>query len=412
MSLPATHAALRDLLVDLYPTEQSSRRVVDEAGLAHGRIAFQDAAIDNWHAILTEAYRHGKVANLVEVAKGEYPESSDALEAAYHQYLEAPILPPGPYRWNLALLLAAMVLLPMWFYLHLYPLVASSLAVGALGAGLAAGALAAWKLISSFLGDGLAEEGRSRVEKVLRNPKATGFLAVALAVVLVLCLTTSSVYLIHDRDDLNTVVMVARDQSVHLEASPQADLVGRPVFFNWPGSSLRFDVKSPVDFEIRAPGRRLVPWRRLELRASRDLAPLPVVRIAASSQITTLLPEAELTAPLATYSLVITIGGSEHKTLSDVRRGLVYLAANEDIADASRSREKAAEMERSLTDCAFGRLDQMMPFWRSGFQFLAIPQLLEGKALKIELFEDAKNMLKSSTDIDELPQGIHSACLH
>ncbi len=423
MSKARALADLRNLLVDLYPTEQSSRRVVDEAGLPHGHVAFQDAAIDNWHAILEEADRHDRVGAVVAVAKGEYDQHAEALEDAYRRYREAPTLPAGPYRRNLALLLVAMALLPMWFYLHLYPLVVRSLAVGALGAGLAAGALAAWKLVGSFFRDALAEEGRSRVEKLLHEPRTTRFLAVAVGVVLALCVTTSSVYLVHDRADLDTVTVTAtrgaQDQAPWepLEVAPGGAVAGRPVFFAWPGAGLRFELESPIDYKLRQPEHRLFPWRRLELRASRDLAPrdLSVIRIAANNLVTTILPDFDLPIePSTTYSMTVTFG-DESRTLDDVRRGFIYLGASKEIVAILQKREKAEEREEALTPCVrpLGSVDQMMPHWRSGSRFLEITPLLDGGQLVVEVREQKSGVLKSRAEVavDKLKDGIHTLCL-
>lgn len=77
---------LRDLLVELYPTQESSRRVVNDAGLPHGRIAFRATAVDNWHEILGEAGRRERLEALLGVASGDYPERREELEAAFESY--------------------------------------------------------------------------------------------------------------------------------------------------------------------------------------------------------------------------------------------------------------------------------------------------------------------------------------
>ncbi|MCP4546093.1 MAG: trypsin-like peptidase domain-containing protein [bacterium] len=65
---------LNHVLAGLYPLPQDSYRVVDAAGLPKIHIAFQTKAIDNWHAILTEADRRKKVAELIRAARKDYPE--------------------------------------------------------------------------------------------------------------------------------------------------------------------------------------------------------------------------------------------------------------------------------------------------------------------------------------------------
>lgn len=81
----AIFTTLRNVLVHLYPTEAEARRVVDDAGLSAGQIAFSTQANSNWHAILTEARKSNKVHSLLNVALREYPEN-EKLRAAYHTY--------------------------------------------------------------------------------------------------------------------------------------------------------------------------------------------------------------------------------------------------------------------------------------------------------------------------------------
>jgi len=65
---------LNDVLSGLYPLTADSIRIVDNAGLPKSFIAFQTRAIDNWHAILDEANKRGKVPDLIQVARKDYPE--------------------------------------------------------------------------------------------------------------------------------------------------------------------------------------------------------------------------------------------------------------------------------------------------------------------------------------------------
>ena len=72
---------LNHVLAGLYLFPQESLRLVDAAGLPKGHIPFQPKAIDNWHAILTEADRRGKVGNLIAAARRDYPEDPCLAQA-------------------------------------------------------------------------------------------------------------------------------------------------------------------------------------------------------------------------------------------------------------------------------------------------------------------------------------------
>ena len=72
--------SLSRLLAEIYDTQEKSRRVVDGAGLTSLHIKFQDDAIDNWHNVLAEARKRGKVEAIVEFVTEEYPERENELK--------------------------------------------------------------------------------------------------------------------------------------------------------------------------------------------------------------------------------------------------------------------------------------------------------------------------------------------
>jgi hypothetical protein len=79
---------LRDALAALYADEASARRVAGQAGLTLTRIAFSPPAVNIWHAILTEAGRAGRMAEVIAVAQDEYGRNAD-LQRAVTRVLEA-----------------------------------------------------------------------------------------------------------------------------------------------------------------------------------------------------------------------------------------------------------------------------------------------------------------------------------
>jgi nucleoside phosphorylase len=96
MPLPQALRHLREILQDLYTTEQSSRRVVDDAGIPSALISFSASASDNWHNILDEAHKRGKILDLVEIALREYNlgKLRDAAQA-YRTALSEPKAQPA-----------------------------------------------------------------------------------------------------------------------------------------------------------------------------------------------------------------------------------------------------------------------------------------------------------------------------
>jgi len=65
---------LNYVLAGLYPLLDQSLPVVDRANIPKTHIRFQQAAIDNWWAILDQADKRGKVVDIVRAARRDYPE--------------------------------------------------------------------------------------------------------------------------------------------------------------------------------------------------------------------------------------------------------------------------------------------------------------------------------------------------
>lgn len=81
MAWGANLTNLNYVLAGLYPLTADSIRVVDVAGLPKMHIAFNARAIDNWHAILDEADKRGKVLDIIRAACRDYPDIPDLQRA-------------------------------------------------------------------------------------------------------------------------------------------------------------------------------------------------------------------------------------------------------------------------------------------------------------------------------------------
>ena len=460
---------LIDLLVEIYPTEEGSRRVVAEAGLHHGRIPFQDAAIDNWFAILSEADRSNSVAAVVTVAQAEYPEFDSQLTTALDHYVSSPEdseqntpdsehsdpdpsedppddpldsgdPAPGAYRRNLAMLMILTFVVPVWFYLHVYPLMERSLAVGALGAGLAAGLLAAWKLTASFIGKTWRSKSRSRVDRLLRSPRVSWVLAVVSVLVLGLAGSISSVYWVHDDKALKELTLMIQEADgdslkpfaplPRLRTRPSDSLAGGPVFFRWPGETLVLTVESSPILEIRQNRRRLWPWKRLELRASVDLQsrPVKVFRVAPGNVLMGRLAEPGEFVPFKAYALEVLWNGESAGLLDDVRQGVVFFGDDPKVMDALRAAETPEQKRRALKKCASTEnLDELMEYWDSDVQFVETKRPSGPSELEIRLVDPSPAPSEASNgELSPTPvivsrvvvpaesissHGIHTICL-
>lgn len=78
---------LRSVLVKLYHTPASMRRIIDDAGLDFSRISLESNPGDSWHSILVEAEKLGQVDDLLSVVNDEYGRNAEFRDAykAYRQ---------------------------------------------------------------------------------------------------------------------------------------------------------------------------------------------------------------------------------------------------------------------------------------------------------------------------------------
>lgn len=86
MSKQQFFTELRDILVYLYPEETDARRIVNDAGVDAGNISFSAKAINNWTAILLQAQKENKTANLMAATFRDYKEN-EKLSKGWHDYL-------------------------------------------------------------------------------------------------------------------------------------------------------------------------------------------------------------------------------------------------------------------------------------------------------------------------------------
>jgi len=73
--------ALNYVLASLYPLRDESIRIVNEAGLRPAFIRLENKAVDNWHNILDEADKANRILNVIQVARGDYPENVVLIQA-------------------------------------------------------------------------------------------------------------------------------------------------------------------------------------------------------------------------------------------------------------------------------------------------------------------------------------------
>lgn len=72
---------IRTVLVELYPDAADLRRIARDAGVALDRVLLSGSALNNWDGLLAEAAKNQQVADLLDVARQEYPRNLALFEA-------------------------------------------------------------------------------------------------------------------------------------------------------------------------------------------------------------------------------------------------------------------------------------------------------------------------------------------
>jgi len=99
---------LREILAFLYDDEIDARRIAYDSGLDVQYISFSGKAINNWNAILLQAQKENKVAELMGISFKEFREN-EKLTKAWHDYLVTegrkrarlvPQIPSKNIRWR------------------------------------------------------------------------------------------------------------------------------------------------------------------------------------------------------------------------------------------------------------------------------------------------------------------------
>lgn len=74
--------ALETVLAKIYHDPGSLNRILMAAGIDVSRVEQSDRAIVAWHNALTEAAAQGRVPAIIQIARTEYPNNEELIEAA------------------------------------------------------------------------------------------------------------------------------------------------------------------------------------------------------------------------------------------------------------------------------------------------------------------------------------------
>lgn len=224
---------------------------------------------------------------------------------------------------NVGLMLAAVALLAVYFYVHIHTFLLPSLVAG----GALAGVLAALRLVQSVLDWSVGDLLKERVRRLLAAPWASRAAWATLAAVSLLFLVTSSVYVRFDEAAAQAEgaaelqVKLRRGDELLLEGTLNSShpIFGKPFFFVPSRGNLKLEVVSPPLYKPLDLGKLYPPLRRtVQLPNEMEKRPLHVLRIVPSP--TSLrLPQVGDDAEIR-YALQIKVGGQLVKKIPDLRR--------------------------------------------------------------------------------------------
>ena len=259
---------------------------------------------------------------------------------------EPPSPPPDHSTRNLALFAVLMVGATVWFSLHLEPWLGEVLVV--------AGPLtvwALWKLLQSWLDwGGLGSRAEAGTKKLLARPAATEPLIVALGVMTLLFLTTSSIYL-DGKGELEVEVLADGRPflAAPLKVGEGRQVAGRPFFGRLSREKLQFVLKSPLYEPLN---RDFWPWQRLRLEVPGDfeLKRFHLLLLVPGMRLLEVLPAVEATQAQRFY-LEIEAGGKTTR-LDDLKFQTVSTGAPagdlERLAESQPDESVRDELNRYL----------------------------------------------------------------
>jgi hypothetical protein len=303
----------------------------------------------------------------------------------------SPEPPPDRSQLNLTLFALLMVGLTVWFSIHLQPWLGEVLVL--------AGPLtlwAIWKLLQSWLDwGGLSSRAEQGTRKLLARPAITEPLIVALGVVGLMFLTTSSIYLEYGvsggSEDAFKVSVLADGKPFldhPLRVTSSRRTAGRPFFGRLFREKLQFVVGSPL-YEPRDVG--FWPGQSLRLEVPKDfkkksfhlLLLVPGINLLGS------LPAVGQTQAQRFY-LEVEVKGQKPARIGDLHQQIVYTGASaadlERLASSQPDVSAHAELERYLAEAEVPAAE------REGFynawakrRLAPTPQLREGDKIRISI---------------------------
>ncbi len=352
----------------------------------------------------------------------------------YMRSSSSKLFPPPivPLRRNLALLIASILLLSSWFFLHIYPWAADGTGDLLKKIGLGAGAVpllfAVWKMIGTFAAKTVKSEKTSIIERWLRHRLAKGVLTSVLAVSVSLFATTGSIYLEDDRPldtPVNLAVLTTGDIPFapiqELTTSPEdGRLGGGPFFLFPPPAELWLRVEEPMGWSLKQDKPiHPRPWKSVKLSSTDNLeeVKLRVLWLAPSEFLMSLLPaKGQLIDSI--YQVRITIDGTPY-LIDDFRKGVIWLGGPAALIKNRINNESESDGSTRLGNCLSSPPEsesgsELMSKWNANMEIIETAIIKPEDTVKIEVIDLLQPVMSITKTIpaDTIEAGtIKAVCL-
>jgi len=325
----------------------------------------------------------------------------------YMRSSQSKLFPPPivPFRRNLALLTATILLLSSWFFLHIYPWVADGASDLLKKIGLGAGAvpilIALWKMIGTYAAKTVKSEKTSILERWLRHRLAKGALLSMLIASVLLFSTTGSIYLKDDGPSDTTVklaVLTTGDvpfSPIHelTTSTDDGKLGGGPYFLFPPPGALSLRLEEPMGWSLKQDKPiHPRPWRSIKLSVTEDFGKveLRMLWLAPGDFLMSLLP-AKGQPVDSTYQLRITIDGESH-LIDDFRKGAVWLGGPASLLKNRIDNESENDRNIRLGKCLMSPPEpesgsDLMSKWNANVEIIETAIIKSDDTVKIEVID-------------------------
>ena len=252
------------------------------------------------------------------------------------------------YRTNAVLFAVLMVALTFWFQKHLQVYVTQ---VALIGGTMTLWAL--WELLQSWLKWGWGEDAKDTAKTLFGSGRGTEYVVLGGVVLLVLWLTTSSLYLNYESSvgggtEYRVEVKSGGVQFLPpLVFSSSQEVAGKPYFLWLRSRELELSIVEPRGF---LPLKKTLDrGARLNIRVPGDFQPkkFHILRLVPGPNLFSNLPQYD-DYPTVFYQVKISRAGAEPVTFIDLRRQSLYVGASGDDIRWLRQKQPQGESLQNL----------------------------------------------------------------